>query len=117
MINVYHFCGKIFEDMVNVIVYLNNKSDPQKFVDYVLREGLAANASIDIDNAYYVLLNNEITKIEHAVITLQTKALLFNAVVDCAVTMYGLETPVFSVPITQTNEYFDRFIRVSTKKM
>ena len=105
------------QNMVNVVVYLNNKSNPQKFVDFVLREGLAASASVDIDNSYYVLMNDKITKTEHAVITLQTKALLFNLVVDAAIMMFGLETPVFSVPITQTNEYFDQFIRSNTKKI
>jgi uncharacterized protein involved in tolerance to divalent cations len=103
--------------MVNIIVYLDNKSNPQKFVDYVLKERLAASASIDIDNSYFVLVEGEIVKTEHAVITLQTKALLFNSVVDYVISMYGDDTPVFSVPITQTNKYFDQFIRENTKKI
>jgi uncharacterized protein involved in tolerance to divalent cations len=103
--------------MINIIIYLNNNSSPKQLVDFALKEGLAASASIDIDNSYYVLSNSEITRTEHSIITLQTKALLFNTIVNHVISIYGPETPIFSVPITQTNEYFDHFIRTNTKKI
>lgn len=103
--------------MVNVIVYLDKINDAQDLVDILLRDGLVANASIDIDNISYRIENNELIKNVNCVITAQTKSLLFSSIEKYIRQKFGDDVQIYSVPITQANNSFDTLIRSNTKKI
>lgn len=108
---------KLKDIMVNVIIYLEKISHPDELVNYLLKQGLASSASIDTDNGYYILANKEVIQKTHTVITLQTKSLLFSHIAEYIASKYGDEIPIYSLPLTQSNNYFDQFIRSGTKKI
>ncbi|MFN5912714.1 MAG: divalent cation tolerance protein CutA [Bacteroidota bacterium] len=100
--------------MVNVIIYLNKEHNPRKLIDALLRKGLAAKVSTDIDNVSFFLEGGEIVTKGRTIITLQTKALLFSAIDKFLQEWFGEQIPMCSVPITQVNRTFDEFIRTNT---
>lgn len=105
--------------MVNLIIYFDdyNDKDAQELVVSLLEQKLIASASIDADNEYYTTKDDKISKASHTVITAQTKSLLFTQIEKYVNEKYGKDIPIFSIPITQVNDYFDTYIRKRTKKI
>jgi uncharacterized protein involved in tolerance to divalent cations len=107
--------GKIkIGEMVNVIIYLKQNEFAENLAKELVGRGLAAGASIDIDNSHFVREGDEVVKTVHTVLTLQTKALLFSQIVTFVEEFLGEEVPIYTVPITQTDDHFHRFIRERT---
>jgi uncharacterized protein involved in tolerance to divalent cations len=102
--------------MINIIIYLDEKDQAEELVKGLLKSGLAASASIDSDNSYYIIDKGEVSQTTHTVITAQTKALLFSRIELFVLDKIGVEVPIFSLPITQTNQFFDKYIRERTLK-
>lgn len=100
--------------MVTVIIYLEESSHAEELVNGLLKSGLAASASIDSDNSYYEINDGTVNKTTHTVITAQTKALLFSKIELFVINMIGTEVPMYSLPITQANQFFDQYIRKRT---
>lgn len=103
--------------MVNVIIYLDKNHNPRKLVDLLLQKRLVAKATIDIDNVTYLLKDDEILTTTNTVITAQTKSLLFSQIEKLVVEIYGTSIPIYSVPITQANDQFDKLVRDNTLKI
>ena len=102
--------------MVNVIIYLEESHDSRKLVDFLLQKQLIAKATIDVNNVTYLARNQEIHTQINTVITAQTRSILFSQIEQLIDEMYGGTVPVYSLPITQANVQFDRFIRENTLK-
>lgn len=103
--------------MINVFIYLNSEQLAEKIARELVIEKLVANASIDIDNNYFELIEGEIDKRVHVVVTVQTKSLLFNQLIDFVEKKYGNEIPIYASPLISANNFFDKFIRENTKKV
>ena len=105
--------------MVNIIIYLENELSKKshELVHALLKQELVASASIDEDNGYYIKKGDEVIKTTHTVITAQTKSLMFTDVVNYIKSNISEDVPVFSMPLTQMNEYFNDYIKSRTKKV
>ncbi len=102
--------------MVNVIIYLEESHDSRSLVDLLLKKQLVAKATIDVNNVTYLARDEEIHTQINTVITAQTRSILFSQIEKLIDEMYGGTIPVYSLPITQANTQFDRFIRENTLK-
>lgn len=100
--------------MLNIYIYLNDQVQPEEIIEKLLVERLVANASIDIDNNYYELINGEVKQKIHVVVTAQTKALLFEPLIQFVAEHYSADIPIFASPLVAANTNFDQFIRNST---
>jgi uncharacterized protein involved in tolerance to divalent cations len=67
--------------MVNVYIYLDSEKTAQEIAVALMENDLAAHASIDRDNNSYVKVSGNVLKESIYVLTLQTKALLFDKIV------------------------------------
>jgi len=103
--------------VVNVIIYLKQNEFAENLAKELVGSGLAAGASIDIDNSHFVRDGDHVIKTVHTVITLQSKALLFSKIVEFVENFLGEEVPIYTVPITQTDDNFHQFIRERTIKI
>lgn len=101
--------------MVNVYIYLRNAEDAEQLAVSLLKRKLIAHASIDKDNTTVMYENDEIRYRLNYVLTAQTRALLFNAVVDYVQEHYSDHIKIYSLPITQCNKAFADVIREHTK--
>ena len=101
--------------MVNVILYLNNDSDPVEIIQELLSNELIAIASMDIDNKSYLLKDGVLVRETHTIITCQTKSILFNEICEFISTNFKGEIRINSVPIIASNEAFENSIRLATK--
>lgn len=108
------FVGK-YQIMVNVHIYVNNKRNAKALVMQLLDKRLVAHASIDQDNASFTRRGDEIIQEVNYVITGQTKALLFNELVQVVDTFTNGSAKIYSLPITQCNIPFEVLIRDTTK--
>lgn len=103
--------------MINVYIYLDSQKDARELVTGLMEKDLLAHASIDRDNHSILKIDGKITEQTNFVITGQTKALLFNNILEF-IEQQGIEnTKVYSVPITQCNENFADIIRKNTLKL
>jgi uncharacterized protein involved in tolerance to divalent cations len=93
---------------------LNQNEFAEGLAKDLVGSGLAAGASIDVNNSHFVKEGDHVIKTVHTVITLQSKALLFNKIVTFVEDFVGEEVPIYSVPITQTDERFHQIIRERT---
>ena len=100
--------------MINLIIYLDHSGKAEELVNDLLNNRLVASASIDSDNEYFTLINGEVTKTIHTVITAQTKANLFSKITDYILKVHGIDPPIFSLPIAQSNDSFAKNIRAKT---
>lgn len=100
--------------MVNVIIYLKKTHDPKRLVESLLSEKLVASASIDYNNVSYKLVDAKIHEEEYNVITVQSKSLLFNEIVEFIEQQIEEEVPIISTPIVGANRIFDSLIRSKT---
>lgn len=103
--------------MLNVYIYLDDKINAEELVQQILQQKLVANASIDVDNNYYELVDDKVEKKVHVVITAQTKGLLFKPLTDFIERNFGKQVPVFASPLVSANFFFDQFIRNATNKV
>lgn len=103
--------------MINVYIYLDSQKDARELVTGLMEKELLAHASIDKDNHSFLKINGKISEQSNFVITGQTKALLFDRILDF-IDKRGIEnTKVYSLPITQCNENFGEIIRKNTMKI
>lgn len=100
--------------MINIIIYLEKAEEAQTLVNELLTQQMVASASIDSNNEYFTMINGKVAKTIHTVITAQTKASLFSRISDYILTKHDKDTPVFSLPITQSNDNFADDIRSKT---
>lgn len=103
--------------MINVYIYLDSQKDARELVKGLMKKELLAHASIDKDNHSFLKINGKIIEQSNFVITGQSKALLFNHILDF-IDKEGFEnTKIYSLPITQCNENFGEIIRKNTMKI
>lgn len=102
--------------MVNVLIYLNSDYDPHMLVEQLLRQKLIAKATIDFDNKSYQMEEDEIVVRHYNVLTIQTQSLLFTKLEQFVEREYASSIPIYSLPITQSNSWFDNYVRNQTKK-
>jgi uncharacterized protein involved in tolerance to divalent cations len=103
--------------MVNVLIYLNSQTHPEELVELLLKSKLIAKATIDANNESFELHNGEIITKEYSIVTIQTKSLLFTQIVRLVEENYSANIPIYSLPITQSNHWFDEFVREQTLKI
>lgn len=103
--------------MVNIVIYLNKDNPAQELVNELLQQGFIANASIDMDNISYQKENECVVQTVNTVITCQTKSMLFPLIEKLIQQKYGIEIPIYSLPIIQSNSSFDQMIRNRTIKI
>jgi uncharacterized protein involved in tolerance to divalent cations len=103
--------------MVNVLIYLNSQTNPEELVELLLKSKLIAKATIDTDNESFELYNGEIITRKYSIVTIQTKSLLFTQIVKLVEENYSANIPIYSLPITQSNHWFDEFVRKQTVKI
>lgn len=103
--------------MINVYIYLDSQKDAKELVLALMDKELLAHASIDKDNHSFLKIDGKIVEQSNFVITGQTKALLFNPIINY-IDELGIEnTKVYSLPITQCNDNFGEIIRKNTVKV
>lgn len=102
--------------MVNVLIYLNSDYDPHKLVEQLLHQKLIAKATIDFDNKSYQMEEGDIVVRHYNVLTIQTQSLLFTKLEQFVEREYASSIPIYSLPITQSNSWFDNYVRNQTKK-
>lgn len=102
--------------MINAIVYLDASHNPAPLLDALLQKELVATVSIDIDNAFYTREKMLVRNVAHTVLTMQTRALLFNEICKVVAEMFGEHIPVHSVPIVSANASFEKHIRSNTRE-
>lgn len=100
--------------MINAIIYLNHEHNPKELITHLLSQKLIASASVDQNNICYEMEDSEIKERKCTVITVQSKSLLFNALVDAVEKKLGEQVPICSTPIVNSNPVFDTAIRTKT---
>lgn len=103
--------------MVNVLIYLNSQKDAMHLVELLLHEKLIAKATIDEDNKSFELNNGNVEIKTYNIVTIQTKSMLFSKISKIVEKEFSPETPIYSLPITQSNSWFDEFVRRQTVKI
>lgn len=84
--------------MIDVYIYLDKTIVYEEFVEQILKENHAAKCSIDIDNSYYELINGELVKKVHVVVTAQINVILFQTLSEFVENYYGKNVSIFSSP-------------------
>lgn len=101
--------------MVNVLIYLKSEIDPRQVVRRLLEKRIIAKATIDLDNISYEFNDGEHLIKNYTIVTIQTRSLLFSNLVEIIEREFSPEIPIYSLPITQSNRWFDHYIRQQTK--
>lgn len=101
--------------MVNVLIYLKSEIDPNQVVKRLLEERIIAKATIDLDNISYEFNEGVLVVKNYSIVTIQTRSLLFTDLVQIVELEFSSEIPIYSLPITQSNTWFDKYIRQQTK--
>ncbi len=100
--------------MVNIIIHLKKEQKAKELVKHLLSEKLIGAASIDVNNTSYEMEADVCVEKMFSVITAQSKALLFNDIVDAVKDYIGEDVPINATPIVATNKIFDSKIRNKT---
>lgn len=100
--------------MVNVIIYLRNEHNAKELVKDLLSERLIASASIDENNVSYKIVEGVLKEDIYSVITAQSKALLFNNIVDAVELKLGEKVAINATPIVGANGFFNDTVRTKT---
>lgn len=103
--------------MVNVIIYLNKDQKADALVEQLLKEELFALATIDKNNVSYKFEDGAMKKKVYTVVTAQSKSLLFPDIVKSVKMIAGENTPVYSVPIINSNESFFEWMKTNTRSI
>jgi uncharacterized protein involved in tolerance to divalent cations len=101
--------------MINVIIYLKKKQNPEELITFLLSEKLIASASIDENNVSYKMNNGFLTEEVHTIITAQSKALLFDNIVDAIEQKMGEKMMINAIPIVGASGFFNDTVRTKTK--
>ncbi|MDI9341543.1 MAG: hypothetical protein QM534_13315 [Sediminibacterium sp.] len=101
--------------MINLYIAHPSEKVARNMAGDLLKNKLVSRLSIDYQNHVFELQDEVVVESVICLITAQTKALLFNEIVQFIHSKYGEDTPVYSVPITQSFEAFTRQIREKTK--
>jgi uncharacterized protein involved in tolerance to divalent cations len=96
-------------------MYLKSEFDPNLLVKRLLEERIIAKATIDLDNTSYEFNGGNLEIKNYTIVTIQTRSLLFSKLVEMVETEFSSEIPIYSIPITQSNNWFDQYIREQTK--
>lgn len=96
------------------MIYFEKLDEAQMLINQLLNESLIANASIDSNNISYMLKEGVIQTKIYAVVTAQTKNLLFSQIEHIVAEKFGDRVLMYSLPITNANIYFDQEIRNKT---
>jgi uncharacterized protein involved in tolerance to divalent cations len=102
--------------MITVYISLEDQTKAKEIAKELLLNKLVAEISIDFDNHVFRL--NEKEQMEEVVTTLisvYTKAILFNEIIDFTYKRFGNNITIYSVPITQGNLTLSNKIRNNTK--
>jgi uncharacterized protein involved in tolerance to divalent cations len=102
--------------MVNVLIYLKTDFDPHQLVEQLFQKKLIAKATIDLDNKSYQMEGDDLVIRHYNVLTIQTRSLLFSKLEQFVEQTIGANIPIYSLPITQSNSWFDNYVRNQTKK-
>lgn len=94
--------------------YLDKSNDAEELVIDLLKKGLVAHASIDLNNNSMTMEKGKIKRQLCSLITAQTKALLFNKISEFLTNKYKNHIKIYSAPIAQCNEVFSELIRKNT---
>ncbi len=100
--------------MVNVIIYLKKEFQAEELVKFLLSEKLIASASIDENNASYIIFNGNFQKEVYNVITAKSKSLLLNRIITAVEKRINDEVLITSSPIVGTNKFFHELIIKNT---
>jgi uncharacterized protein involved in tolerance to divalent cations len=103
--------------MVNVLIYLHSQKDAMQLVELLLHEKLIAKATIDKHNQSFELKDGKVKIKTYNIVTIQTKSMLFTKISKIVENEFSPETPIYSLPITQSNSWFDDFVRKQTIKI
>ncbi len=100
--------------MISMYFYLDKSHDAEELVIDLLKKGLVAHASIDLNNNSMTMEKGKIKRQVCSLITAQTKALLFNKISEFLTNKYKNHIKIYSAPIAQCNEVFSELIRKNT---
>lgn len=100
--------------MISMYFYLDKSNDAEELVIDLLKKGLVAHASIDLNNNSMTMEKGKIKRQLCSLITAQTKALLFNKISEFLTNKYKNHIKIYSAPIAQCNEVFSELIRKNT---
>jgi len=101
--------------MINVFIYVTNEEDARRLALVLLEKQLVAHISIDFNNHVYSAFNGELKEEVNCLLTAQTKALLFQEILDEVNARWHDHVKIYSAPITQCNKHFSELIRTRTK--
>ncbi|MCU0360442.1 MAG: divalent cation tolerance protein CutA [Bacteroidia bacterium] len=101
--------------MINVFIYVKNEEEAKLLAAELLQNKLVAHISIDFNNHVYSAFNGEFTEEINCLITAQTKALLFQEILDHVEKRLLNHVKIYSAPIAQCNSHFSEIIRSRTK--
>jgi uncharacterized protein involved in tolerance to divalent cations len=102
--------------MINVIIHLKTKHNSKELIKHLLSEKLIASASIDENNISYKMVEGILNEEVYNVITAQTKALLFNDIVETVEGKLGERIAINSTPIVGSSGYFYDTIETKTSR-
>jgi|GEM_PF-888302 hypothetical protein len=100
--------------MVNIVVYLESQHDPAELIKELLEQNLVATVSVDRDNIFYMNKWGKPEMLIHTVITMQTRALLFNEICRVITARFGDHVHIHSTPIVAANSSFEHLIKSNT---
>lgn len=101
--------------MINVFIYVNKEEEARKLALTLLEKQLVAHISIDFNNHVYSAFNGQLKEEVNCLLTAQTKALLFQEILDEVKTRLSDHVKIYSAPITQCNDHFSDLIRKQTR--
>lgn len=102
--------------MINAIIYLRQEHNPKELIKFLLHKKLIASASFDENNISYKQDGDEVKEEFFSVITAQSKALLFNDIVDEVESFLEERVSINSTPIVGASGFFNDTVRTSTLK-
>jgi hypothetical protein len=100
--------------MINVVIHVRGDQQHKELVHHLLHHKLVASASIDENNVLYKLNGDNVVEEVYHVITCQSKALLFDDIVEIIEQQLGERTAVYSTPIVGANGYFNDSVKRRT---
>lgn len=103
--------------MINLYIYIQGDSAAEELAQQLLTKKLVAHVSIDYNNHSFLGSKIGLVKEINCLITAQTRALLFNKVLEVVKNYDESHIKLFSTPIAQCNENFSDLIRAGTEQI
>lgn len=101
--------------MINVFIYVKKEEEARSLAQALLHKQLVANISIDFNNHVYSAFNGKLKEEVNCLLTAQSKALLFQDILDEVKERLRDHVKIYSTPITQCNDHFSELIRTQTR--